>query len=59
MTTQTRRYNLLVVETLSKKHGFSKYYIRQCVAGSRKGITPDTIQKEYRLMSAKVEEATK
>lgn len=59
MTTQTRRYNLLVVETLSKKHGFSKYYIRQCVAGSRKGITPDTIKKEYKEMSAKIDEAIK
>lgn len=57
MTVQTRKYNLLVVDKLLEKYGFTKYYIRQCVSGNKKGITPDIIKREYDQMVAKIEEA--
>lgn len=51
------RYNPVVVQQLSVKHGFTKIFIRQCLKGDRNSLTADTIRKEYRDLVRKVEDA--
>lgn len=40
-------YNPVVIDHLVAKFGFSKTYIRQSIDGTKKGITCETIKKEY------------
>lgn len=51
------KYNPLVVEQLSEKHGFTKIFIRQCLKGDRNSLTADTIRKEYSELEKKVQNA--
>ncbi|WP_312388734.1 hypothetical protein [Chryseobacterium sp.] len=54
-TTQKRNnYNIGIITVLSKKFGFTEDYIRKCLRGTRVGIMPDAIKKEYSVL---VEEA--
>lgn len=49
------RYNRQVIVTLSEKYGLSDYYVRQCVAGRRDGVTPDKLQKDYKELTKALE----
>lgn len=46
-----------IIDTLVDHYGMTAYYIRQCVAGRREGITPDRIKKDYRQMAASLQQA--
>ncbi len=48
-------YNPVVIDHLVKKYGFSKSYIRQCIDGTKKGISCDTIKKDYYAQVAAVQ----
>lgn len=41
------KYNQAALEALEVKYGLTNYYIRQCISGSKKGLTPDTVRKDY------------
>ena len=58
-TRKNTKWNVLVINKLSSIHGFSTFYIRQCLRGDRNNITADTIRKQYKEMDAKVEQALK
>ncbi|THF51091.1 hypothetical protein E6C50_04745 [Flavobacterium supellecticarium] len=45
------KYNVLVINRLSQKYGFTGYYIRQCLRGDRKNLTADQLRKEYNNLS--------
>lgn len=45
------KYNVLVINRLSQKYGFTGYYIRQCLRGDRKNLTADQLRKEYNSLS--------
>jgi len=45
------KYNVLVINRLSQKYGFTGYYIRQCLRGDRKNLTADQLRKEYNILS--------
>lgn len=45
------KYNVLVINRLSEKYGFTGYYIRQCLRGDRKNLTADQLRKEYNSLS--------
>ncbi len=45
------KYNVLVVNRLAEKYGFTGYYIRQCLRGDRKNLTADQLRKEYNSLS--------
>ncbi len=48
-------YNPVVIDHLVKKYGFSKSYIRQCIDGTKKGISCDTIKKDYHTQVAAIQ----
>ena len=54
-TQKRNKWNSLVVNKLSEKHGFTGYYIRQCLKGERNSLTSDTIRKEYKQLVLKIE----
>lgn len=56
-TQKRNKWNSLVVNKLSEKHGFTTYYIRQCLKGDRDSLTSDTIRKEYKELTKEVEDA--
>ena len=58
-TQKRNKWNSLVVNKLSEKHGFTGYYIRQCLKGERKSLTSDTIRKEYKQLVLKIENSLK
>lgn len=43
-------YDSYILEALFLKYGVSKYYIRQSISGSVRGLTPDSIKKDYDTM---------
>lgn len=45
-----KKYDSNILDALFLKYGVSKYYIRQSISGSVKGITPDAIKKDYTTM---------
>jgi hypothetical protein len=45
-----KSYDSNILEALFLKYGVSKYYIRQSISGSVKGLTPDAIKKDYVTM---------
>jgi hypothetical protein len=45
-----KSYDSNILEALFLKYGVSKYYIRQSINGSVKGLTPDAIKKDYDKM---------
>lgn len=45
-----KSYNATILEALFLKYKVSKYYLRQCINGSTKGIKPDEIRKDYFIM---------
>ena len=45
-----KSYDSNILDALFLKYGVSKYYIRQSISGSVKGITPDAIKKDYLTM---------
>jgi hypothetical protein len=50
---KTKNYNSYdsdILEALFQIYGVSKYYIRQSITGSVKGLTPDAIKKDYEKM---------
>jgi len=47
-------YNLLVIGSLSKKHGLTKRFINQCLNGERTSITAQTIVREYKELDKKI-----
>ncbi|TDS50719.1 hypothetical protein [Myroides indicus] len=49
------KYNRQVIETLVEKHKISDYYIRQCVAGRKEGVTPDIIKRDYKILERTLE----
>ncbi|MFD2566109.1 hypothetical protein [Pseudotenacibaculum haliotis] len=44
---------------LKKRFGYSLDYIRKCIRGDREGLMPDTIKKEYKVLTKAAEEAVK
>ena len=57
--TEKFTYNQQVIKMLVEKYGMTAYYIRQCAAGRRDGITPDKIKKEYRTLASAADKAVK
>lgn len=53
---QKKKYNQLVVKRLIEKHGFSKYYIHQCLRKERNSESSDKIRKEYEVMCKEVDQ---
>lgn len=49
------KYNRQVIETLIEKYGISDYYIRQCVAGRKEGVTSDIIRRDYKILERTLE----
>jgi hypothetical protein len=50
---KTKKYNSYdsnILDALFLKYGVSKYYIRQSISGTVKGLTPDVIKKDYDKM---------
>ncbi|MDX6187957.1 hypothetical protein SGQ83_01225 [Flavobacterium sp. Fl-318] len=45
-----KSYDSNILEALFLKYGVSKYYIRQSINGTVKGLTPDIIKKDYSKM---------
>lgn len=45
-----KSYDSDILEALFLKYGVSKYYIRQSINGTVKGVTPDAIKKDYATM---------
>lgn len=56
-TKKRNTYNALVIEQLSKKYGFSKAYIRQCLDGSRTALVADNLKKDYKALDLRVTKA--
>lgn len=52
-------YNAVVMNHLSKKYGFSKNYIRECLNGTRKLAIADILKKEYTEALYRINEALK
>lgn len=52
-----KSYDSNILDALFLKYGLTKYYIRQSISGSVKGLTPDSIRKDYHTM-VKANEAT-
>lgn len=52
-------YNPVVINHLVEKYGFSKTYIRQSIDGTKKGITCETIRKDYYKQDQAVKAALK
>jgi len=55
--TKKFNYNPQIIEKLVDKYGMSAYYIKQCAAGRRDGVTPDKIKKDYKILSAAADRA--
>jgi hypothetical protein len=49
-TNNYNSYDANILEALFLKYGVSKFYIRQSINDKVKGITPDAIKKDYKLM---------
>lgn len=49
-TKNYKSYDSNILEALFLKYGVSKFYIRQSINGSVKGIKPDSIKKDYIIM---------
>lgn len=49
------KYNQVAIQALVDLYGLGNYYIRQCVSGSKKGITPDKIRKDYKELEMKLQ----
>ncbi|KQO33026.1 hypothetical protein ASF10_19700 [Flavobacterium sp. Leaf82] len=45
-----KSYDSNILQALFLKYGLSKYYIRQSINGSVKGVIPDNIKKDYVIM---------
>jgi hypothetical protein len=56
-TPKNKKYNSLVINKLIEKFGFTGYYIRQCLNGSRNNVTADTVKKEYKRLIGQVQHA--
>lgn len=56
-TKNYKSYDSNILEALFLKYGVSKYYIRQSINGTVKGLTPDAIKKDYDKM-VKANEST-
>ncbi|MDI6049575.1 hypothetical protein QLS31_07010 [Flavobacterium sp. XS2P24] len=50
MTKKYNSYDSNILDALFLKYGLSKYYIRQSISGTAKGLTPDSIKKDYDKM---------
>lgn len=46
-TKKAPKYNAEILTAMVEKFGFSSYYIRQSINGSKTGITPDRLKAEY------------
>ncbi|KMQ68293.1 hypothetical protein [Chryseobacterium koreense] len=51
------QHNVDAIQALVEKFGLSAYYIRQSVNGNRKGVVPDRIKKEYKIICKQLEDA--
>lgn len=49
-------YNQEIIKTLSDKHGFTTYFIRQCLSGHRDSITADKIKADYKQLERQLNE---
>ncbi|MEP6805269.1 MAG: hypothetical protein ABI892_12155 [Flavobacterium sp.] len=49
-TKNYKSYDSNILEALFLKYSVTKYYIRQCINGSIKGIKADDIKKDYLIM---------
>jgi hypothetical protein len=58
-TKKNPNYNLKAIDVLVTKFGLSAYYIKQSISGNVKGITPDTLRKEYKSACDELEAAEK
>ncbi|AIM38305.1 hypothetical protein KO02_17635 [Sphingobacterium sp. ML3W] len=52
-------YNPVVINHMVVKYGVSKTYIRQSIDGTKKGITCETIRKDYYIQEKAVKAALK
>lgn len=50
-------YNQAAIQALVDMYSLSNYYIRQCISGSKQGITPDKIRKDYKDLEIKLQKA--
>lgn len=55
-TQKNKKWNSLVVNKLSEKHGFTIRFINQCLNNDRTSQTSDTIRREYKELTKKIEE---
>ncbi len=58
-TKKNNKFNSQVVNALSKKHGFTTQYIRQCLRGDRNSLTSDTIREQYKKLTKEVDNILK
>ncbi len=50
-------YNSLIVDRLKKKYGVSRRYITMSLSGDRVSETSDSIKKDYRRLSERIDQA--
>lgn len=58
-TKKTNRYNSTAVNLVAEKYGYSDRYIRACLDGTRVGIMPDQVKKDYKEAKKQLEETIK
>ncbi len=49
-------YNQQIIKAIVEKHGFTSFFIRQCLSGNRNSISADTIKKDYKILEKKIKE---
>lgn len=52
------KYNQAAINTLSKKYGLTKNYIREIVNGNRQAEISDQLIREYKAIARDVQEIT-
>lgn len=50
-------YNQQIIKAIVEKHGFTAFFIRQCLSGNRNSISADKIKKDYKILEKKIKEA--
>lgn len=52
-------YNQQIIKALVDKHGFTPFFIRQCLSGHRNSITADKIRVDYKMLEKELKETIK
>ncbi|SDE08602.1 hypothetical protein [Riemerella columbipharyngis] len=51
------KHNAIAVNKVAEKYGFTPRYVRMCLKGDHKGIMPDNIIKDYKMLCREFEHA--